>query len=100
MLEKLHIFVSLIAGICFTIYSLLNEFDFFFWLRNIVIILILFYVLGLITRHYLRKVLKPKEIEKINVSEQNFSYDENSDNNSDDTQKKKIDFSKDEDNET
>ncbi len=68
MLEKLHIFVSLIAGIIYTIYALLNNFEFFSWMQNVIWVLILFFILGLITRHFLKKSFTPEPIEQVDVT--------------------------------
>ncbi len=100
MLNKLHIFVSLIAGIFFTIYGIVNDFDFFFWLKNIVIVLMLFYILGLITRHYLRKVLAPRDTEVVEVTEEEIVEESaDAEESTDNKPKKKIDFSSDEEDE-
>lgn len=78
MFEKLHIFISLIAGIIYTFYALTKEWDFFFWLKNVIIVLVLFYVLGMIMKAYLKKILKPKKEQKadVEVSVEEVSDDE------------------------
>lgn len=70
MFEKIHIFISLIAGIIYTFYALTKNWDFFFWLKNVIIVLVLFYILGLIVRSYFRKIFMNKPKESVSVTEE------------------------------
>ncbi len=102
MLEKIHIFISLIVGILYTVYAMMVGFEFFFWLKNVIIVMILFYILGLITRYYLRKVLTPKidEGEQIEVTEETVEDGEKTDEAQDEQRpRKRFDFSRDEEDE-
>ncbi len=103
MFDKLHIFISLIAGIVYTIYAITSDFEFFFWIKNVIIILVLFYVLGLITRNYMKKVLAPKDLESVEVTEIEEELDEIKRTEEDDTDEslksqRKIDFNSDDEN--
>lgn len=106
MLNKLHIFISVIAGIVYTVYCLVNYLDLIFWAKHFIIIIVLFYILGLITRNYLKTVLISKNDIIENSDESEFlenddEFDDFSDENVDDDSsnqkkpKKKIDFNKD-----
>ncbi len=102
MLEKIHIFISLIVGILFTVYAMMVGFEFFFWLKNVIIVMILFYILGLITRYYLRKVLTPVEVPAapVEVTEENLEDGEETiEEQPDKKPRKRFDFSRDEDDE-
>ncbi len=101
MLEKIHIFISLIVGIFYTVYAMMIGFEFFYWLKNVIIVMILFYILGLITRYYLRKVLTPviEEIPEIEVTEENVEENEEIEEESGQRPRKRFDFSRDEDDE-
>lgn len=69
MLDKLHIFISLIAGIIYTTYAILHNFEFFFWIKNVITVLIIFYILGIITRKYLTTILEPPNVSEVSVEE-------------------------------
>ncbi len=100
MLNKLHIFTSLIAGIIYTIYSLLHEFEFFFWLKNVISVLIIFFILGLVTKKFLAKAFEPVKEEVVEVTEEEILEEENeTENSSEDVGKprRRFDFSRDED---
>ncbi len=102
MFDKLHIFVSLIAGIIYTIYAITSNSEFFFWIRNVIIVLVLFYVLGLITRNYMKKVLAPKVEESVDVTEVDEDLEETEETGETDENsipRKKIDFSSDDEEE-
>lgn len=71
MLDKLHILISIIAGITYTIYALLNNFKLSFWAQNFIIAIILFYILGIITRNYLKKSVFKKDDSDKSVKDQN-----------------------------
>lgn len=109
MFEKLQIFISLIAGIIYTFYALTKEWDFFFWLKNVIIVLVLFYILGMIMKSYFKKILKPKDAEKADVevsleevsddAEQNEEKEHTEEVSSDDERRRRrrFDFNRDDD---
>ncbi len=99
MLEKIHIFISLIVGILYTVYAMVVGFEFFFWLKNVIIVMILFYILGLITRYYFRKILAPEvATEEIEVTEEDVEdSEEDDDEQPEQRPRKRFDFSRDED---
>lgn len=106
MLDKIHIFISLIAGVIYTIYAITQDFEFFLWLQNVIIVLILFYILGLICRSYLKKLLATNEPaqDEVSVSEEDGNKEEtNAENNADSDEerrkRRRFDFNIDDDEE-
>ncbi len=55
MFDRLNIFISIIAGIVYTIFTLVKGERLAIWLPNIIIVLVLFYILGTIFKRYLKK---------------------------------------------
>lgn len=105
MLDKLHIFISIVAGIVYTTYCLINNITLLFWMKHFIIIVVLFYILGLLTRNYLKNILinnyLKNDKEDVYSSEfledselEDFSDKKTPDSN-EQKPRKKIDFDKD-----
>lgn len=106
MLDKIHIFISLIAGVIYTFYAITHDFEFFLWLQNVIIVLILFYILGIICRSYLKKLLTTNEpdTEEVSVSEEDEtseteSVEKEADSDEERRKRRRFDFNIDDDEE-
>ena len=55
MLEKLHVYVSIIAALVVTIMSLIQKISLQETTLRLIVIICVFYIIGLITRTYLKK---------------------------------------------
>lgn len=69
MLEKIHILIALVAAVAVTILGLYQEITFFALTERLLIVIPIFFILGLFFRSYLKKILLPPEPEKTTPGE-------------------------------
>ncbi len=55
MFERINIFISLIAGIVYTVFAIVNQLSLVLWLPNIIIVLALFFILGSLFKKYIKR---------------------------------------------
>lgn len=92
MLEKLHIYVTIIASIVVLIVSFTANLAPIHMVSNMIITIIVFYILGLIVRAYLMKNVFIKE-EETDILDKNIEELQNEQENEDENQEDMDDFS-------
>ncbi|MFV0504049.1 MAG: hypothetical protein ACK5LT_08800 [Lachnospirales bacterium] len=82
MLDKLHIIISILAGIIFTVIVIILNESFQYWLPHIILVLILFYVFGSIAASRLKKQFIKKKLAEGKEDESIIEREEPSGDNS------------------